>query len=378
MNFVVTINGKQMTLEKAAKKYNINQGTLFRRWRRGLRGKELIKPTHCLATSCTMHVDETRVLPDGREVYVCTPRATKFKIQGKTATAVLQGNHVLMIDACDVPLLEGYHWGLWKGIGVVTVVNDAETGKRVQLSLHRLVVDARMKPVMNVVVMHANKNPLDNRFDNLKVAPREKLTVKTIAKLNKKMESRQMLRPVAAVKTLAHKCKQSGVTCTTKYEYYRGNIAKCRLADGTTVTMDSADAHVMAKGNCQLVMKNGDVYVNFGKGNVRKLANALLNVTTQVMYLNGDELDLRRANMVTRFGTRAVYGTGYVLVGADYDETKKRWCVAGNEYTSMMPALKAALRGDDTPSQKKKAVNKKSTTTAKKKSTTCAKKGRKK
>ena len=344
MNFKVTINGKQMTLERAAKKYNINQGTLFRRWRRGLRGKELIKPTHCLATSCTMHVDETRLLPDGREVYVCTPRATKFKVQGKTATAVLQGNHVLIIDACDVPLLEGYHWGLWKGIGVVTVVTNVETGKRVQLALHRLVVDARMKPVLNVLVTHVNKNPLDNRFDNLKVEPRMKLTDSTFDKFNKKLKKAQVLRPVAAVKAIARQCKQSGVKCTTKYAYYRGNIAKCRLADGTTVTVDSADARVLAKANCQLVMKNGDVYVALGKGKLRKFANALLDVTTQVMYLNGDELDLRRSNLVTRHGVYVTYGTGYTLDGIIYSEVTKRWTAAGKEFTAMMPAVKAALR----------------------------------
>lgn len=92
-------------------------------------------------------------------------------IDGDTAYVPLTQGFVAVIDAVDVPLVEGYNWCAQKAKHTTYAVRSAprdEHGKQRVVLMHRVI--AGDPPGMDVD--HENQNGCDNRRANLRAATR--------------------------------------------------------------------------------------------------------------------------------------------------------------------------------------------------------------
>jgi len=79
----------------------------------------------------------------------------------------LSGNKNFLADKCDLHFIEAYNWSSNKGYVVAN-----QNGRKIRF--HNLILGHT--PIMNCSVDHINRNPLDNRRSNLRLATRQTQT----------------------------------------------------------------------------------------------------------------------------------------------------------------------------------------------------------
>lgn len=91
-----------------------------------------------------------------------------IRVVGNVAYVPLSQNREALIDAVDVPLVEGFNWSLCQPSSVAYAVRNIRlaNGKQRPLRMHRVILGVSE----GVTVDHANCDGLDNRRANLRVA----------------------------------------------------------------------------------------------------------------------------------------------------------------------------------------------------------------
>lgn len=84
-------------------------------------------------------------------------------------------------DEEDAPLIAAYSWHVVNGY-VQTEIGSRKNGTRRTMRLHRLI----LQPQDNEIVDHINRDPLDNRRANLRIADRSKNGMNRTAQANNK------------------------------------------------------------------------------------------------------------------------------------------------------------------------------------------------
>lgn len=91
----------------------------------------------------------------------------------------LPSGHIILLDKEDAWLLEKYHWHLVSGYAQ-TETGNRKLGTRKTQRLHRLI----LSPLPTELVDHINRNPLDNRRRNLRLATKSTNGMNRPAQLN--------------------------------------------------------------------------------------------------------------------------------------------------------------------------------------------------
>jgi hypothetical protein len=96
--------------------------------------------------------------------------ARPIRIEGDAAYVPLTKGYEAIIDAADVPLVEGVNWFAVVQLSAVYAQRSARrvNGKRKAVLLHRVIMDAPD----GLEVDHVNGDGLDNRRSNLRLATR--------------------------------------------------------------------------------------------------------------------------------------------------------------------------------------------------------------
>lgn len=95
------------------------------------------------------------------------PPVRPIRIEGDTAYVTLTRGYEAIIDAADIPLVEGWNWTAFVTTWTVYAMRWQPSGsKQSSLKLHRVIMDAPR----GVKVDHINSNGLDNRRANLRLA----------------------------------------------------------------------------------------------------------------------------------------------------------------------------------------------------------------
>ncbi len=90
-----------------------------------------------------------------------------IRIEGNVAYVPLTRGYEAMIDAYDVPLVEGFNWyALVNAWAVRAMRNIWRDGIRETIYLHRVIMSAPQ----GAMVDHIDGNPLNNRKSNLRLA----------------------------------------------------------------------------------------------------------------------------------------------------------------------------------------------------------------
>lgn len=93
--------------------------------------------------------------------------ARQIRIEGDVAYVPLTKGYVAIIDAADVPLVEGVCWQAMIGRNTVYAVRTCGSGKaKRRVAMHRVILDA---PIGSLVD-HRNGDGLENRRNNLRLA----------------------------------------------------------------------------------------------------------------------------------------------------------------------------------------------------------------
>ena len=90
-----------------------------------------------------------------------------IKIVGDTAYIALTKGYVAVIDAADVPLIEGWNWSASVDGNTVYAVRKI-TGEKRTMSLHRYLLGAKT----GLDVDHQDANGLNNKRANIRIATR--------------------------------------------------------------------------------------------------------------------------------------------------------------------------------------------------------------
>jgi hypothetical protein len=90
-----------------------------------------------------------------------------IRVEGNIAYIALTKGYEAVIDAADVPLVEGWNWYAQPGGRTVYAASKgAACGRRCRVFLHRLLLGEPL----DVFVDHVNSDGLDNRRANLRLA----------------------------------------------------------------------------------------------------------------------------------------------------------------------------------------------------------------
>lgn len=106
----------------------------------------------------------------------------EIRIEGNIAYVPLTKGYTAVIDALDVPLVDGWNWHATSGRNIVYATRrEYRDGSKKFVRMHRLICGASG----DVLVDHANGNGLDNRRANIRLATRsQNLWNQPIAKHN--------------------------------------------------------------------------------------------------------------------------------------------------------------------------------------------------
>jgi hypothetical protein len=92
-----------------------------------------------------------------------------IRIEGDVAYVTLTQGHEAIIDAADVPLVEGVNWCVYvnkQWLYAMRSIINKQTGKRSSVLMHRVIMDTPNKMETD----HINGDGLDNRRVNLRIA----------------------------------------------------------------------------------------------------------------------------------------------------------------------------------------------------------------
>jgi len=91
----------------------------------------------------------------------------KIHVEGDLAYLPLTKGYNAVIDVADIHLVEGRNWCAFvKSTAVYAIRTDYSGGKKINVYLHRLIMNAPS----DLEVDHKNRDGLDNRRDNLRLA----------------------------------------------------------------------------------------------------------------------------------------------------------------------------------------------------------------
>jgi hypothetical protein len=107
-----------------------------------------------------------------------------IRIEGNIAYVPLTRGYEAVIDAADVPLIDGFSWFAAIAQGTVYArASHYRPGKpQVTLQMHRVIIGA----VDRMVVDHINRDGLDNRRSNIRAATRSQNGMNRPAQANNK------------------------------------------------------------------------------------------------------------------------------------------------------------------------------------------------
>lgn len=90
----------------------------------------------------------------------------QIDVEGDVARIPLPHGLIALVDAADLPLVEGWNWSASTTRGTTYAYrNRMVDGKQVPIRLHRLLLN----PPADMVVDHINRDTLDNRRANLRI-----------------------------------------------------------------------------------------------------------------------------------------------------------------------------------------------------------------